>query len=290
MRGLTFLLIALLAACATHTGRQGNTGVQALPETEFGITRNLIYSPVGWPEQLRADVYQPQGPGPFPAVLVVHGGGWEGRSPEDMAGISERLASQGFVAVNIAYRFAPAYQFPAQLHDVQQAMHWIQRNAQDYHIDRTRVAALGYSAGAHLVSLLGVVAGGGGELDRPHGGPETRPYAVVAGGTPSDLRKFTGGTLVPQFLGGTIEQIPETFAAASPVVHVHEGAPPFFLYHGGADLLVSDDHATDFRDRLTEAGVYTELYMLKWRGHLTAFATSGSAIEEAMQFLLRVKD
>ena len=290
MRGIVFLLAVLSAACATHTGKQADAGTQTLPETEFRVVRNLTYSPEGWPQELRADVYLPRGSGPFPAVLVVHGGGWEGRSPEDMAGVSERLASQGFVAVNISYRFAPVYQFPAQLHDVQQAMHWIQRNAQDYNIDRAQVAALGYSAGAHLVSLLGVVAGSGGELDSPYGGPETKPYAVVAGGTPSDLRKFTGGTLVPQFLGGTIEQIPDTFAAASPVVHVHDGAPPFFLYHGGADLLVSDDHATDFRARLEEAGVYTELYLLKWRGHLTAFATSGSAIDEAMQFLLRAKD
>lgn len=290
MRGITFLMVVFLAACATHAGKDADAATQALPETEFRVVRNLTYSPAGWPEELRADVYQPHGSGPFPAVLVVHGGGWERRSPEDMAGISERLASQGFVAVNISYRFAPAYQFPAQLHDVQQAMHWIQRNAQDYNIDRSQVAALGYSAGAHLVSLLGVVAGSGGELDRPYGGPETKPYAVVAGGTPSDLRKFTGGTLVPQFLGGTIDQIPETFAAASPVVHVHNGAPPFFLYHGAADLLVSDDHATDFRARLDQAGVYTELYLMRWRGHLTAFATSGSAIDEAMQFLLRVKD
>lgn len=290
MRLLLLPLLAVLAACATHTGVSPKADTVTLPKTDFQIYRGLTYTPEDWPKALHADVYQPSGSGPFPAVLVVHGGGWERRSPEDMESISKRLASHGFVAVNIAYRFAPQYQFPAQLHDLQQAMRWIQRNAGRYEIDPRQVSALGYSAGAHLVSMLGVVAGTGDELDRPYGGAETKPFAVVAGGTPTDLRKFTGGTLVPQFLGGTLDQVPEAFAAASPVVHVHDAAPPFFIYHGGADLLVSDDHATDFRARLDAAGVYTELYLLKWRGHLTAFATSGSAIEEAMQFLLRVKD
>nr|WP_246387101.1 alpha/beta hydrolase [Litorivivens lipolytica] len=282
--------MAVLAACASHTGVATDAESVSLPKTEYQIHRGLTYTPDNWPQALKADIYQPSGTEPFPAVLVVHGGGWERRSPDDMESISKRLASHGFVAVNIAYRFAPHYQFPAQLHDLQQAMHWIKRNADRYGIDPEQVSALGYSAGAHLVSLLGVVAGTGSELDQPYGGRETKPVAVVAGGTPSDLRKFTGGTLVLQFLGGTIDQVPETFAAASPVVHVHKDAPPFFLYHGSSDLLVSDDHATDFRAELDEAGVYTELYLLKWRGHLTAFATSGSAIEEAMRFLRRNKD
>lgn len=290
MRLLVYPLIALLSACASHTGAPPQTKAVELPDTDYRVVRAVRYTPADWPESLTADIYQPEGQGPFPAVLVVHGGGWEGRTPTDMESISKRLASSGFVAVNIGYRFAPQYRFPAQLHDLQIAMHWIQRNADSYAIDRENVSALGYSAGAHLVSLLGLVAGTGNDLDMPHGGAETKPAAVVAGGTPSDLRKFTGGRLVPQFLGGTIDQIPETFAAASPAAHVHAEAPPFFLYHGTADLLVSDDHATDFYDELKDAGVYSELYLLKWRGHLTAFATSGSAIDEAMQFLRRASN
>ena len=288
MRLLVYPLIALLSACASHTGVPPQADAIDLPETDYQLIRSVRYSPDDWPENLSADIYRPKGKGPFPAVLVVHGGGWEGRTPADMEGISERLASSGFVAVNIGYRFAPQYHFPAQLHDLQQAMHWIKRNAESYGIDDNRVSALGYSAGAHLVSLLGLVAGTDNKLDQPHGGAATKPVAVVAGGTPSDLRKFTGGTLVPQFLGGTIDQIPETFAAASPVVHIHDDAPPFFLYHGTTDLLVSVDHATDFYAELEQAGIYSELYLLKWRGPLTAFATSGSAIAEAMQFLQRV--
>ena len=286
----TLLLLStslLLAACASHTGAPDSANV-TLEKTDYRVIENQRYTPEDWPQALSADIYVPAGEQPRPAVLVVHGGGWARRSPEDMRGISEKLASRGFVAVNIAYRFAPAYRFPAQLHDVQQAMRWIHANADDYGIDRKRVAALGYSSGAHLVSLLALVAGTDSELDTPYGGPVTRPFAVIAGGIPSDLRKFTGGTLVPQFLGGTISEIPEVFAQASPVVHVHENAPPFFIYHGSSDMLVSADHATDFYDALQAENVEAELYLLRLRGHLTAFVTSGGAIKAGMRFLDRV--
>ena len=77
----------------------------------------------------------------------------------------------------------------------------------------------------------------------------------LADGTPADLRKFTGGTLIPQLLGGTINEIPAQFALASPVTHIHPDAPPFFIYHGSRDRLVPLDQATDFRDALEQADV-----------------------------------
>ncbi|MEX2575858.1 MAG: alpha/beta hydrolase [Halofilum sp. (in: g-proteobacteria)] len=240
------------------------------------------YTPESWPEALNARIRRPAGPGPHPAVLVVHGGGWQRRSPDDMEGIAAYLAERGMVSVNVAYRFAPEHRFPAQLRDVQQAMRWIHANADRLDIDVQRIGALGYSSGAHLVSLLAMVAGQGGELD---GGPLTRPDAVVAGGTPSDLRKWKGGRLVEDFLGGTRAEEPESYAAASPVVHVHAAAPPVFLFHGNMDTLVTPDHATDLHTALVETGVESELYLLRLRGHLLTFFFWGGAMEEATRFL-----
>lgn len=108
----------LLAACATHSNRP-DAPMQSLPERDFERHEQLRYSPKDWPEALHADVYQPQGPGPFPAVLLVHGGGWARGEPADMAPIAEALAGAGFVVMNAAYRFAPEHRFPAQLHDLQ---------------------------------------------------------------------------------------------------------------------------------------------------------------------------
>jgi acetyl esterase/lipase len=270
-----FLLLAslLLAGCLA---RQAD---------DTQVIDSVRYSPDNWPETLNADIWQPQGKGPHPAMLMVHGGGWERRGRNDMDKLSRYYARQGFVVMNVSYRFAPEHTFPAQLHDLQQAMHWLHRHADELSVDRQRIAAFGYSAGAHLVSLLALTAGSGDELDRPYGGVLTRPAAVIAGGSPMDLRKYPGGKLVPQFLGGNISEIPEIFAAASPVTHVHDQAPPFFLFHGGSDKLVTIDHAEEFVVALENENVPVSLYRQRWRGHVLAFLTIGDALEQADLFL-----
>jgi|AntRauTorckE6833_2_1112554.scaffolds.fasta_scaffold17695_2 acetyl esterase/lipase len=275
----------LLASCSSHQGHNGSD--IELPDTGYHVSDKERYSPEDWPQPLHAQVYTPKGPGLHPAVLVVHGGGWQRRSPEDMDAIARHLAGHGFVAINVEHRFAPEYRFPAQLHDLQQAMHWIHANAKRLQVDPERVGALGFSSGAHLVSLMALVAGQGGELDQPYGGILTRPAAVVSGGTPSDLRKWEDGRLVEQFTGGTQAEIPDTYAQASPVYHVHSEAPPFFLFHGTWDMLVPTNHAIDFYDELKSAGVPAELYLQKLRGHFTSFVFRQGAIGEGTEFLHR---
>ncbi|MEQ9462812.1 MAG: alpha/beta hydrolase [Haliea sp.] len=247
----------------------------------------LVYTPADWPEPLQADVYQPQGKGPFPGMLLVHGGGWERRSRDDMDRLARYYVGQGYVVMNVSYRFAPEARYPAQVHDLQQAMHWLHREAGRLGLDAERIGAFGYSAGAHLVSLMALAAGTGNDLDQPWGGERTRPAAVVAGGAPMDLRKYTGGKLVPQFLGGGINEIPETFAAASPVTRVHPDAPPFLLFHGTRDSLVTIDHAEEFVAALAAQNVPVALERQGGRGHILTFLTVGTALPEADAFLQR---
>ncbi len=281
----SLVALLLLGGCASHLNPPDQT--IHFEETDWHMQQQVRYSPEDWPQALFADIYLPDDVQSAPAVLLVHGGGWEGRSRDDMDSIAETLASRGFAVMNIDYRFAPVYRFPAQLHDLQQAMHWLHRQSTELNIDTRRIGAFGYSSGAHLVSLLALVASEGGPLDSPYGGPETRPVAVVAGGTPSDLRKFGDGKLVEQFLGGTIETHPEAYTAASPVTHITANAPPFFLYHGAWDSLVPTDHATDFQAALAAEGIPTEMEILRLRGHITTFLFSGGAIDDGIQFLGR---
>src|SRR3546814_11293890 len=79
---------------------------------------SLVRSP-GWPQWLKAEIYQPNGTDPFPAVLVLYGGGWEHGDRKQLSSIAKDLARRGYVAVASTYRLAPEYIFPAQLRDVQ---------------------------------------------------------------------------------------------------------------------------------------------------------------------------
>ncbi len=297
MKGAVLALmmaIALLASgCgATHLAApavSGSVGTeQQSPVLPFRSLPRQAYTPNDWPETLEAEVNLPETPGNGlrPAALIVHGGGWQNRGPEDMGGIAEQLASRGFVTFNIEHRFAPEYRFPAQLHDLQQAMAWLHDNAEAWRVDTDRIVGVGFSSGAHLVSLL-ALSGSDGELAAPHGGDHSRLAAVLAGGLPSDLFKFPDGRLVVEFLGGTRAEVPEQYALASPARQVRPGAPPFFLFHGTWDRLVPLDHATDFRAELEARGVENELYLQHGRGHFLSFLTRGSAIEAGIAFLQR---
>jgi acetyl esterase/lipase len=282
---ITVLLACLvLVGCARHLNDPGRD--LSFPHRGHVVLADQRFSPPGWPQALYADVYIPEGDrAAWPAVLVVHGGGWERRSRDDMTSISERLADRGFVAVNIDYRFAPAYRFPAQLHDLQVAHRWMREEAARLRIDPDRIAGLGFSSGAHLVALAALVAGTDSSLNAEYGPTDDGYFAVVVGGIPSDFSLFSGGKLLRQLMGARQDEAPEAYRAASPVTHVHDDAPPFFLFHGTLDQTVPFEHARVLYEALREHGVHAELFRMRLRGHVTSFLFRGDAMRSAIAFL-----
>lgn len=275
---LVAVLLAMLAGCATHAGRLGDAGPPSARASAWTVASDITYSPQDWPERLLADVYVPQGAGPFPGVLMITGGGWQRADRRVMRPPAEALANRGYVVVVADYRTAPQYHFPAPLDDLREALRYMRAHAAELHLDASRVAAFGYSAGGHLAALL---AG----MDAP---PELRVGAAVVGGAPSDLRKFEDGRRVPQFLGGSQAQVPEQFRLASPIVHVTPDDPPVFLFHGGLDNLVPVEHAQDYYAALRAAGVPAQFYRMPRQGHLTGPYAGRSAVSAAIDFLDRV--
>ncbi len=289
--GLGALALMLGGCSASQHVSQGEPAIESstLHEPQsFTHLSPRTYTPEGWPQALQADVYLPDGPSEAlrPAALVVHGGGWRNRTPADMQGIAEQLAEQGYVAVNIEHRFVPEYRFPSQLHDLQQAMAWIHANAEEWQVDTRRIVGVGFSSGAHLVSLL-ALAGVEGPLAEPYGGEQSRLAAVLAGGLPSDLLKFNDGPLVVDFIGGTRAEETKAYRLASPARQITPQAPPFFLFHGKWDQLVPVDHATDFYQSLLDNNIESELYLQRFRGHFASFLLPGDAIDAGIVFLNR---
>lgn len=279
------LTVAALSGCYSHLNSHPGESRDHVSYNLDSKIENIVYTNASWPTPLHADLYLPQKRGLRPVVLMIHGGGWANRSRDDMAGISNKLARQGYAVLNVNYRFAPRYTYPAQVHDLQQALAWIADNANRYRLDLNRVNTWGYSSGAHLAALIG------GIDQHDHLGADVKPLprirSVVAGGIPSDLRKYTGSPIVMRFMGGDRDEMPERYAEASPVYHVSSDDPPVFLYHGKLDFLVTEDQASDYYEALRAAGVDAELYLHRWRGHMSMFLFGGDAETKAIDFLNR---
>ncbi len=284
MRTVLLLLPLVLCACSTLEGAATDIRPVNAVAHNFTVQKGLTYSPARWPQELKADIYTPRGLGPHAAVLVIHGGDWSEGERGDMSDVCKYLAERGFAAITVDYRLAPQYRFPAPLHDLQQAVRWLRARAESLNVDADRIGVYGYSSGGHLAALLGSISEGD-PLDAPQGGPDTRVKAVVAGGAPTDLRKYEDGERVSQFLGGWRKQITELFALASPITHVSSGDPPFFFYHGTLDTLVPMDHAEDMKAALEAAGVPVQLLRLTAMTHTMSYFFDGAALEGASTFL-----
>lgn len=279
IRPVLLIWALMLAGCASHEGRPDNARIGSVKPVDVTVTRDFVYTPAQWPQELRADLYKPVGNGPFPAVVMIHGGSWQGRSREDMAEISQRVAERGYVVMNMSYRFAPQWHFPAQLQDVQQAVLWLRAHATDLNVLKSRIGTWGYSAGAHLAALAGVT------------GPEdkwfvegARVQAVVAGGTPVDIRYYKNGALTNGLTGVPYDQNPDLWREASPLALVTQDDPPMFLYHGTFDFTVGEGNAHAMYEALNANRIPAELYLMRGLEHLSTFVVD-APVENGIDFL-----
>ena len=214
---------------------------------------------------LRLDAFVPDGPGPHPAVILVHGGGWsggdKGGGPKKgyMAPMHELLSAAGFAWFSINYRLSPEFRYPAAVEDVETAIRWLKAHAAEYRIDPRRIALSGESAGGHLVAMAAVRANSA-----------TRVAAVVPfygvfdfvaetrrrnGAIPSFTKLFGRETLDDTML--------KLMHDASPINFVKADLPPFLLLHGTADQSVAYQQSVDMQSRLRAAGVPCELITIK---------------------------
>lgn len=235
------------------------------------VEKDVDYSNVG--ARVAMDVVRPVGPGPFPAVVAIHGGGFRRGSRDSYVPLCNKLAERGYVAATVSYRLAPRDQFPAQVHDVKAAVRFLRANARRFGIDPDRIGAVGGSAGAHLALFLGLT-GGVAEFEGsgPNQQQSSRVAAVVSYYGPTDFTKSYGKSVdaaevLPLFLGGDLEHEPLAHRRASPLHWATPQAAPVLTIHGTVDRYVEHAQSVWLIDRLRAAGVEAELETIEGADH-----------------------
>jgi len=142
-----FFLLALLLATNSFSADEPKL---TLP----GVKEDIEFASPGG-ISLKLDAFIPDGPGPFPACILVHGGGWKnGNKRVYITPLFEPLAKSGFAWFAINYRLAPEHRWPACADDVKAGIKWVKAHAAEYKIDPNRIALIGESAGAQLAAFV----------------------------------------------------------------------------------------------------------------------------------------
>jgi len=262
------------------------------PPANVALETNLVFG-TGGKRPLHLDLTRPkQGTGPFPALVLVHGGGWVGGDKESLRSFMNYFSQQGMVCVSIEYRLAPKDTFPAQIEDVKCAVRWLRANADKYHVDPKRIGALGGSAGAHLVALLGTTngvkkwEGNGGHAEQSSSicamicmsGAYDLPMGYRNSVNQQEAEGKSVRGMLEAFLGGPPSKPNAQYEAASPLRCASKNTVPALLTHGTADPLVPIEQSEVFAARLKELGVDVEFLRLEGAGH----ADFGKKPQEAL--------
>jgi alpha-L-fucosidase 2 len=227
---------------------------------------------------LLLDLHIPDGGGPFPAAILIHGGGFdEGSRSTNVRPLFEPLADAGFAWFSIDYRLAPDAHFPEATADVNSAIGWVKAHSAEYRLDLGRIVLIGESAGGYLVNYAGA-----------HQTPDTRVAAVVDFYGPVDYGKLAmqrrdhpenlnmttinrhaanGGGI--HFFGADELDGPglAKLRAVSPIGGVHKGMPPFLCIHGTKDDQVSYDQSIAMCEAMHKVDAACELITIEGGGH-----------------------
>ena len=251
----------------------------ALPDPDHADVPYATLSPAQ-----KLDLYLPDGPGPFPLVINIHGGGFRmGDKGMLDAPIAEALLARGIAVASIDYRLSDEAKFPAAIEDAKAAVRYLRANAVRYHLDPERFLAFGQSAGGNLASLVGTT-GNAAVFDNPalgHPGVSSKVSAVIDWFGPSQFLQMDpqareqgcppdhGAADSPEsaYLGAPIATVPDKVRAASPITYIDPEDPPFLLQKGTEDCLVPVGQSQLLAQALGKAGVPVELEMLKGAGH-----------------------
>lgn len=258
-RSLSVTILSLsMTAIAVAAGGEDRTDV------EYGRAGKF---------SLRLDAHIPEGTGPFPAAILVHGGAWvAGDRTNNVQPLFQPLSDAGFVWFSISYRLGgdlarnpigAALMMSTAIADVRQAVTYVKEHASEYRVDPNKIALIGESAGGQLALMAALRPGSSGSV-----------RAVVAFYTPSDLASLAQtSSLIPDSVRQAVRdsRFDDLLLAGltefSPVNWVRTDSPPFLLIHGTDDGLVPIAQSERMCEKMRAAGATCELYPVKGGGH-----------------------
>lgn len=119
--------------------------------------KDIVYISYG-PRKMHLDLFSPVKKNKiYPAVILIHGGGWRSGNKKMEVPMAQFLASHGFIAVTVEYRLSPEALYPAALVDISSAIKWLRANSHKYKVDTNKIALYGVSAGGQLAALIGTL-------------------------------------------------------------------------------------------------------------------------------------
>jgi alpha-L-fucosidase 2 len=211
------------------------------------------------------DASIPEGPGPFAAAIVVHGGGWvRGNRSTDVAPLLPPLTRAGIAWFSIDYRLSnDISQFGTAVEDVKNAIRFVKAHAAEYRVDPERIALVGESAGGQLAAMAALAPEAGLDVKAVvalYAPTDLVALAETSNFVPRQIRDALQGTPFANFILARLRQL-------SPVSNIKAGAPPFLLIHGTDDGLVPYSQSKVMCERLKAAGGSCRLYPVEGGGH-----------------------
>lgn len=291
---------------ALRSARKQLPGVQlAAPATPAGLRSRygVAYCTAGG-RALRLDLFAPRARPlrgkSYPAVLVVHGGGWRSGSPRQHWPLAQQLAARGFVVATAEYRLSGEAPYPAALLDLRAAVRYLRAHARALRLDTAQVAVWGFSAGGQLAALLATTAAGpppNGTTDLPcwpHHRSTVQALVDVDGilafvhpesGEGDDSRGTSAATA---WFGVPLAGHAALWQQAGALAHVSAATPPtLFINSGVARMHAGRD---DFTRQLDALGIYHEGHTFADAPHVFPLLTPWfpAVVDYTANFLHRV--
>jgi len=293
MKQIRIQLFFLFFIVASFGFSQTNPVIDAFPKGTI-LYGNIRYNNDTIPKHL-LDIYLPENTkGKVPLVILIHGGGWLSNDKYADIGYMNKtvaeIVSNGYALASIDYRFSTQAVFPAQMQDCNRAISYLYDNADQYGFDKKRFALMGFSAGGHLASMVGLSKNNDIAAFFMAGTSKLFSFkAVVDFYGPTELILFpeNNNEKSPEglLIGAAPLSRPDLAKAASPVTYVDKDDPPFLIIHGEKDQLVSTKHSQLLSAWLSVFGVQNELFILKDAPHFGEMFDSDEVRHKVMNFL-----